>query len=93
MPVVTGGLGSDCSRPRAGGRGPQVDAVNRPFEIQLPSMDMPRYGFVLLAALPTDAVSRAYLKMQEALLWSEFNLNPGERCVEIGSAPGGASLA
>jgi hypothetical protein len=28
-----------------------MDAVNRPFEIQLPSMDMPRYGFVLLAAL------------------------------------------
>lgn len=28
-----------------------MDAVNRPFEIQSPSMDMPRYGFVLLAAL------------------------------------------
>jgi len=43
------------------------------------------------AALPTDAVSRAYLKMQEAVLWSGFHVKPGERCVEIGSAPGGAS--
>jgi hypothetical protein len=39
------------NRPKAGGHGPQLDAVNRPFEIQLPPMDMPRYGFVLLAAL------------------------------------------
>jgi 23S rRNA (cytidine2498-2'-O)-methyltransferase len=40
---------------------------------------------------PTGAVSRAYLKMNEALLWSGFQVKPGERCVEIGSAPGGAS--
>ncbi len=43
------------------------------------------------AALPDGAVSRAWLKMHEALLWSEFAVQPGERCVEIGSAPGGAS--
>jgi 23S rRNA (cytidine2498-2'-O)-methyltransferase len=36
-------------------------------------------------------VSRAGLKMHEALLWSGFQMRPGERCVEIGSAPGGAS--
>jgi 23S rRNA (cytidine2498-2'-O)-methyltransferase len=41
--------------------------------------------------LPPGAVSRAWLKMQEALLWSGFDLKAGERCVEIGSAPGGAS--
>jgi 23S rRNA (cytidine2498-2'-O)-methyltransferase len=29
--------------------------------------------------------------MHEALLWSGFPIRPGERCVEIGSAPGGAS--
>ena len=28
-----------------------MDAVNQPFQIQLPSMEMPRYGFVLLATL------------------------------------------
>jgi 23S rRNA (cytidine2498-2'-O)-methyltransferase len=43
------------------------------------------------APLPPGAVSRAYLKMYEALLWSGCDLKPGERCVEIGSAPGGAS--
>src|SRR5262245_36428125 len=41
--------------------------------------------------LPSGVVSRAYLKMHEALLWSEFRVRPGECCVEIGSAPGGAS--
>jgi 23S rRNA (cytidine2498-2'-O)-methyltransferase len=43
------------------------------------------------AALPVGAVSRAWLKMYEALLWSEFAVQPGERSVDIGSAPGGAS--
>jgi 23S rRNA (cytidine2498-2'-O)-methyltransferase len=41
--------------------------------------------------LPADAVSRAWLKMHEAVLWAGFVLKAGERCVEVGSAPGGAS--
>jgi 23S rRNA (cytidine2498-2'-O)-methyltransferase len=41
--------------------------------------------------LPAGTVSRAWLKMQESLLWSGFDAHRGERCVEIGSAPGGAS--
>ncbi|HEY2251484.1 MAG TPA: SAM-dependent methyltransferase, partial [Planctomycetaceae bacterium] len=40
---------------------------------------------------PPEAVSRAWLKMHEAVLWSEFNLRRKQRCVEIGSAPGGAA--
>lgn len=43
--------------------------------------------------LPRDAVSRAYLKMEEALLWSRLPVGPGDRCAEIGSAPGGAAQA
>jgi 23S rRNA (cytidine2498-2'-O)-methyltransferase len=43
--------------------------------------------------LPAHAVSRAWLKMEEALLWSGLPIKPGQRCVEIGSAPGGASQA
>ncbi len=43
--------------------------------------------------LPAAAVSRAYLKMQEALAWSELPIRAGEKCVEIGCAPGGASQA
>lgn len=38
-------------------------------------------------------VSRAYLKMTEALEWSRLPIKPGDVCVEIGSAPGGACLA
>ncbi len=43
--------------------------------------------------LPADAVSRAYLKMEEGLQWSGLPVQAGERCVEIGCSPGGASQA
>jgi 23S rRNA (cytidine2498-2'-O)-methyltransferase len=43
--------------------------------------------------LPGDAVSRAYLKMEEALRWSKLPARPGERAVEIGCAPGGSCQA
>ncbi len=42
---------------------------------------------------PADAVSRAYLKMEESLAWSRTPLRAGEVWAEIGSAPGGASQA
>ncbi len=41
--------------------------------------------------LPADAISRAYLKIEEALAWSGLPVQPGEQIVEIGCAPGGAS--
>ena len=40
---------------------------------------------------PANMVSRAYLKMAEALAWSRLPVTVGDRIVEIGSAPGGAS--
>jgi 23S rRNA (cytidine2498-2'-O)-methyltransferase len=43
--------------------------------------------------MPTTAVSRSYLKMAEALLWSRLPVKPGDHCVEIGSAPGGSCQA
>ncbi len=42
---------------------------------------------------PAEMISRAYLKMAEALDWSGLPIKPGQRCVEIGCAPGGASQA
>lgn len=42
---------------------------------------------------PEDMVSRAYLKIEEALRWSQLPVRPGERIVEIGAAPGGAAQA
>lgn len=50
-------------------------------------------GGVFHLTLPAHAVSRAYLKMNEALNWSRLPVTPGDACVEIGSAPGGASQA
>lgn len=44
-------------------------------------------------ALPPEAPSRAYLKLEEGLAWSGLPLRPGQCAVEIGSAPGGASHA
>ena len=41
----------------------------------------------------TEMVSRAYLKMSEALAWVCWPIKAGQRCVELGCAPGGASQA
>jgi len=50
-------------------------------------------GGVLPIKLPEHAVSRAHLKMQEALHWSALPVTRGDLCVELGCAPGGASQA
>ena len=50
-------------------------------------------GGVFGRTLPPHAVSRAYLKMDEAIRWSGIRFAAGDRCVEIGSAPGGSSQA
>ena len=46
-------------------------------------------GGVPLIDHQVDCVSRAYLKLQEALLWSGIGIKPEDNCLEIGSAPGG----
>jgi len=50
-------------------------------------------GGMMPLELPPDAVSRAWLKMEEALRWSQLPISRGARCAEIGSAPGGSSQA
>ena len=50
-------------------------------------------GGLFQMELPAEAVSRAYLKMAEALAWSRMPTKQGEQWAEIGSAPGGASQA
>lgn len=50
-------------------------------------------GGLMEISVPHDAISRAYLKMQEALAWSRLPILAGQRFVEIGCAPGGASQA
>jgi 23S rRNA (cytidine2498-2'-O)-methyltransferase len=50
-------------------------------------------GGLFHCPLPPEAVSRTYLKMREALAWSQLPVRAGDRFVEIGSAPGGASQA
>ena len=50
-------------------------------------------GGILPLTLPEHAVSRAHLKMQEALQWSVLPSSQGDRCVDLGCAPGGASQA
>jgi 23S rRNA (cytidine2498-2'-O)-methyltransferase len=50
-------------------------------------------GGVPLIVAPANMISRAYLKIEEALRWSELPIEAGDRCVEIGSAPGGSCAA
>jgi 23S rRNA (cytidine2498-2'-O)-methyltransferase len=50
-------------------------------------------GGVPPLAVPQRLISRAYLKIVEALEWSQLPVAAGDRCVEIGSAPGGSCLA
>jgi 23S rRNA (cytidine2498-2'-O)-methyltransferase len=37
-----------------------------------------------------EMISRAYLKIQEAIAWTGMTIGPGDVCAEIGSAPGGS---
>jgi 23S rRNA (cytidine2498-2'-O)-methyltransferase len=50
-------------------------------------------GIFHLPEPPDDMISRAYLKMREALAWSRLPVKRGDTVAEIGSAPGGASQA
>jgi len=50
-------------------------------------------GGVPLLELPEGAPSRAWLKLEEMLLWSRWSPEPGTTALELGSAPGGASWA
>ena len=47
-------------------------------------------GGAYSAPAPNEMISRAYLKMAEALAWSGLPIQPGDSFVEIGSAPGGS---
>ncbi|MCA9166844.1 MAG: hypothetical protein KDB23_04225 [Planctomycetales bacterium] len=50
-------------------------------------------GGVPSIELPERMISRAYLKLKEGLMWSELPLDAGDRVIDLGSAPGGASQA
>ena len=50
-------------------------------------------GGMMSLEMPPEAVSRAWLKMEEALRWSRLPIPRGAQVAEIGSAPGGASQA
>jgi 23S rRNA (cytidine2498-2'-O)-methyltransferase len=43
--------------------------------------------------LPPEAISRAWLKMEEALQWARLPIPPKAHWAELGSAPGGSSQA
>ena len=53
----------------------------------------PGPGGRIAAAMPAEAPSRAYRKLEEALVWSGAPVRAGDVAVELGSSPGGASYA
>ncbi len=50
-------------------------------------------GGRIAVEMPPEAPSRAYRKLEEALIWSGAPVRAGDVAVEIGSSPGGASYA
>ncbi|MDO4586920.1 MAG: SAM-dependent methyltransferase [Planctomycetia bacterium] len=50
-------------------------------------------GGLVPLKLPFDATSRAWLKFEEGLRWSNFPIEIGSHCVDIGASPGGGSQA
>ena len=48
-------------------------------------------GGAFPVAPPAGMISRAYLKMAEAIAWSGLPIKSGDNIVEIGSSPGGSS--
>ncbi len=53
----------------------------------------PTPGGRIAVDMPPEAPSRAYRKLEEALIWSQAPVRAGDTAVEIGSSPGGASYA
>lgn len=52
-----------------------------------------RPGGMSRLSLPEDAVSRAYLKMEESLAWSRLPIAQADVAAELGCAPGGSCQA
>lgn len=50
-------------------------------------------GGVPQLEVPQPMISRAYLKLREGLMWGEVPFESGDRVIDLGSAPGGASQA
>jgi 23S rRNA (cytidine2498-2'-O)-methyltransferase len=53
----------------------------------------PNPGGALPVEVPSDAPSRAFAKIEEAIAWADLAIAPGQVALEIGAAPGGAALA
>lgn len=53
----------------------------------------PHAGGAFPVAVPADAPSRAFAKIEEAIAWAGLAVEPGQVALEIGAAPGGAALA
>ena len=53
----------------------------------------PYAGGTLGVVVPSDAPSRAYAKIEEAIAWGSLPVAAGQIALEIGAAPGGAALA
>lgn len=53
----------------------------------------PLPGGVPHVAIPANAPSRAWAKIEEAIRWSGLHPKAGDTAIEIGSSPGGASFA
>ena len=54
---------------------------------------LPHPGGAIPVDVPTDAPSRAYAKIEEAIAWAHLPVERGQVVLELGCAPGGALYA
>ena len=54
---------------------------------------LPHPGGAIPVEVPSEAPSRAYAKIEEAIAWAALPIERGHVALEIGAAPGGAVLA
>lgn len=74
---------------------PDADA-NEPAWLGLHRADayhLPYPGGAIPVAVPADAPSRAFAKIEEAIAWRRLPVEPAHTALEIGCAPGGALYA
>ncbi len=76
-----------------------IDVVVAPAEPWLVGVHRHRAGRWEVAGglppivVPPESPSRAFAKIEEAIVWAKLDVKPGQVALEVGSSPGGAALA
>jgi 23S rRNA (cytidine2498-2'-O)-methyltransferase len=94
--LATGRFGA-TTQPRIGDLvGDVITAPGEPFLVGLHQHAAGRWvvpGGQPTIEVPPESPSRAFAKIEEAIVWAGLEVGPGHVALEVGSSPGGAALA